>query len=68
MKAYLYKEEEQPIMPVDEQQLAVADEKPAKVDVPKQGMYVVDYKPLKAATLIALLIFVVWALATWLLN
>jgi hypothetical protein len=29
---------------------------------------VVKYKPLWAATFIALVIFVIWALATWLLN
>jgi len=68
MKAYLYKEEEQPVLPIDEQQMATADQKPEPVDVPRQGMYIVDYKPLKTATLIALVIFVIWALATWLLN
>jgi len=68
MKAYLYREEEQPVLPADEQQQAIADEKPARVEAPKQGMYLVDYKPVKAATCIALLILVVWALATWLLN
>jgi len=68
MKAYLYKEEEQPIEPIDEHKLAIADEKPEKADVPKLGLYVVNYKPLVGATIIALLIFVVWALVTWLLN
>jgi len=68
MKAYLYKEEEQPIEPIDEHKLAIADEKPEKVDVPKQGLYVVNYKPLWTATLVALVIFVIWAIATWLLN
>ena len=68
MKAYLYKEEEQPIEPIDEHKLAVADEKPAKADVPKLSLYVVKYKPLVLATFIALVIFVIWALATWLLN
>jgi len=68
MKAYLYKEEEQPIEPIDEHKLAIADEKPEKADVPKLGLYVVNYKPLVGTTIIALLIFVVWALVTWLLN
>ena len=68
MKAYLYKEEEQPIDPIDEHKLAIADEKPDKADVPKQGLYVVKYKPLLTATIIALVIFIIWALATWLLN
>ena len=68
MKAYLYKEEAQPIEPIDEHKLAVADEKPEKADVPKLSLYVVNYKPLLGATLVALVIFVIWALATWLLN
>jgi len=68
MKAYLYREDEQPVEAVNEHNLAVADQKPAKVDVPKQGMYVVQYKPLFKATMVALVIFIVWALATWLLN
>ena len=68
MKAYLYKEEEQPIEPIDEHKLAIADEKPEKPDVPKLTLYVVKYKPLWTATCIALVIFVIWALATWLLN
>jgi len=67
MKAYLYQEEEQPIEPINEQQLAVADQEPSELDVPKQGFYIVDYKPLVKPTLIALVIFIVWALATWLL-
>jgi hypothetical protein len=68
MKAYLYKEEEQPIEPIDEHKLAIADEKPEKADVPKLSLYVVKYKPLWTATLIALVIFAIWAIATWLLN
>ncbi|MBQ0068920.1 MAG: hypothetical protein KBT09_04105 [Bacteroidales bacterium] len=67
MKACLYNEEEQTINPVDEQQLATANEKPEPVDVPKQGLYLVDYKTLVGPTLIALVIFAVWAVATWLL-
>jgi len=68
MKAYLYKEESEPIEPIDEHKLAIADQKPEKADVPKLSLYVVKYKPLLAATFIALVIFVIWALATWLLN
>ena len=68
MKAYLYKEEAQPIDPIDEHKLAIADEKPEKPDVPKLSLYVVKYKPLWVATFVALVIFIIWALATWLLN
>jgi hypothetical protein len=68
MKAYLYKEEEQPIEAVNEEQLAIADQKPEKADVPKLSLYVVKYKPLWTATFIALVIFAIWAIATWLLN
>ncbi len=68
MKAYLYKEEALPIEPIDEHKLAVADEKPEKADVPKLSLYVVNYKPLLGATFVALVIFAIWALATWLLN
>ena len=68
MKAYLYKEEAQPIEPIDEHKLAIAEDRPEKSDVPKLSLYVVKYKPLWTATFIALVIFVIWALATWLLN
>ena len=67
MKACLYNEEEQTINPVDEQQLATADQKPEPCDVPKSELYLVNYKTLVAPTLIALVIFAVWAVATWLL-
>ncbi|MBR1882284.1 MAG: hypothetical protein IJ808_04595 [Muribaculaceae bacterium] len=66
-KLALYNEVEPQIEPIDEHKLAVADTKPAPADVPKQGLYIVDYKTLMKPTLIALLIFVVWAIATWLL-
>ncbi len=66
-KLALYNEVEQPIEPIDEHKLAVASERPEPVDVPKQGLYIVDYKTLVKPTLIALGIFVVWAVATWLL-
>ena len=68
MKAYLYKEEAQPIEPIDEHKLAIAEERLEKPDVPKLSLYVVKYKPLWAATIIALVIFLIWAIATWLLN
>lgn len=68
MKACLYEEKAQPVEPLDEHKLAIAEEKPAKADAPKQGLYVVNYKPVAAATVIALVIFIIWALATWLLN
>ncbi|MBQ0120794.1 MAG: hypothetical protein KBT13_06710 [Bacteroidales bacterium] len=67
MKACLYKEVEQPVNPVDEKQLATADHKAELVDVPKQGLYLVNYKTLVGPTLIALAILGVWAVATWLL-
>lgn len=63
MKACLYNEEAQPVEAIDEQQLAVADKKPEKVDAPRQGYYIVDYKTKKGATLIALIIFLVWIIA-----
>ncbi len=66
-KLALYNEVEQPVEPIDEHKLAVASERPEPVDVPKQGLYIVDYKTLVKPTLIALTIFVVWAVATWLL-
>ena len=67
-KLALYNEVEQPVEPIDEHKLAVASERPEPVDVPKQGLYIVDYKTLVKPTLIALAIFVVWAVATWLLR
>lgn len=66
-KLALYNEEEQPIEPINEHNMATASECPDPVDVPKQGLYIVDYKTLVKPTLIALLIFVVWAIATWLI-
>ena len=66
-KLALYDEEAQPIEPVNEHNLAVASARPEPVDVPKQGLYIVDYKTLVKPTLVALAIFVVWAIATWLL-
>ena len=66
-KLALYNEVEQPVEPIDEHKLAVASERPEPVGVPKQGLYIVDYKTLVKPTLIALAIFVVWAVATWLL-
>ena len=65
MKAYLYKEEAQPIEPIDEHKLAIADEKPEKADVPNPPLYVVQYIHLLTATLIAMGIFTVCDLATW---
>ncbi len=67
MKANLYSEVEQPINPVDEQQLATADQKPEPLDVPKSDLYIVNYKTLVGPTCIALVILAVWAVATWLL-
>ena len=67
MKANLYTEQEQTAVALNEQQQAVASAKPEPIDVPKQGMYIVNYKVLAGPTVIALLIFIVWAIATWLL-
>lgn len=64
MKANLYNEVEQPTLPFDEKKMAIAEEKPAPADVPKQGLYIVDYKTLVKPTLIALAIFAAWAIAT----
>ena len=66
-KLALYNEVEQPIEKFDEQKMSVAGNRPEPVDVPKQGLYIVNYKTLVKPTLIALGIFVIWAVATWLL-
>ncbi|MBP5560789.1 MAG: hypothetical protein J6X70_03175 [Muribaculaceae bacterium] len=65
MKANLYNEVEQPMEPLDEHKLAVADEKPEKANAPRPTYYIVEYKPLVVATLIALAIFAVWAVVTY---
>ena len=67
MKANLFNEVEAPVEPVDEHKLAVLEEKPEKIDAPKPTYYIVNYKTLAVPSLIALAIFVVWAVATWLL-
>ena len=67
MKATLYTETEQPVEPIDEHRLAVASERPEHVNAPKQELYLVDYKSIAKPILIALVIFAVWAIATWLL-
>ena len=67
MKANLYNEVEEAIDPIDEHKLAVAEEKPEKIDAPKPTYYIVDYKTLAVPTVIALAIFVAWAIATWLI-
>ena len=56
MKATLYTETEQAVEPIDEHKLAVATEKPNKVEPPRQSYYLVDYKTLVKPTLIALAI------------
>lgn len=67
MKANLYNEVEEVVEPIDEHKLAVAEEKPEKIDAPKPTYYIVDYKTLAVPTVIALAIFVAWAIATWLI-
>lgn len=67
MKANLYNEIEATVEPIDEAKLATASHKPETVDAPKPTYYIVDYKTLVKPTIIALIIFIVWALATWLL-
>ncbi len=67
MKANLYSEVEQPIEAIDEHKLAIATERPERVNAPKQELYIVDYKTLAKPTFIALVILAVWAIATWLL-
>ncbi len=67
MKANLFNEVEEPVEALDEHKLAVADTKPEKIDAPKPTYYIVNYKTLAIPTLIALVIFVAWAVATWLL-
>ncbi len=63
MKATLYNEQSQPIEPVDEHKLAIATEKPAKVEPPRQNYYIVNYKTLVKPTIIAFVIFVIWIVA-----
>ena len=41
------------------------DKKPEKVEAPRQGYYIVNYKVLKGATLIAFIIMLVWLAALW---
>ena len=53
--------------PIDEHKLAVADKKPEKVDAPRQGYYIVDYKTKKTACMVALVIFLVWVAAVFVL-
>ena len=67
MKANLYNEVEEVVDPIDEHKLAIAEEKPEKIDAPKPTYYIVDYKTLAVPTVIALAIFVAWAIATWLI-
>ncbi len=50
--------------PIDEHKLAVATEKPNKVEPPRQSYYLVDYKTLVKPTLIALAILAVWVVLT----
>lgn len=64
MKATLYTETEQAVEPIDEHKLAVATEKPNKVEPPRQSYYLVDYKTLVKPTLIALAILAVWVVLT----
>ena len=63
MKATLYTEEMQQCEPVDEKKLAIAADKPAKVNPPRQNYYIVYYKALAKPTIIAALIFVVFIIA-----
>ena len=67
MKANLFNEVEETVEAIDEHKMAVAEEKPEKIDAPKPTYYIVNCKTLAIPSLIALAIFVVWAVATWLL-
>ena len=67
MRANLYTEVDQPIEPIDEHKMAIASERPERVNAPKQELYIVDYKTLAKPTIIALLILAAWGIATWLL-
>ncbi len=66
-KEALYAEVEQPVEAFDEQKMAIADGRPEPVDVPKGGLYIVDYKTAVKPTLIALLILAIFAVAAWVL-
>lgn len=63
MRANVYKEEAQPIDPIDEHKLGIATEKPEPANPPRQQYYIVNYKTLVKPTLIAAAIFVVWIVA-----
>ncbi len=65
MKANLYNEVEQPMEPLDEHKMAIATEKPEKANAPRPTYYIVNYKPVLVPTLIALAIFAVWAIVTY---
>ena len=67
MKANLYNEVEEKMEAIDEQQLAIGEQKPESIDAPKPTYYIVNYKTLAIPTIIALIIFIVWAIATWLI-
>ncbi len=69
MKAHLslYNEVEQPVEPIDEHKLAVAEEKPAKIQAPKPSYYLVNASTPLKAVLIALAILAVWAVAEFVL-
>lgn len=67
MKATLYQEKEQAMEPIDEHRMAIATEKPAKADPPRQQYYMARYETLVKPTVIAAVILVVFALALWLL-
>ena len=67
MKATLYNETEAHVEPINEQQLATATEKPAKIDAPKPTYYLVNASTPLKAVLIALAILAVWVIAEFLI-
>ncbi len=66
MKATLYSEQPQAVEPIDEHKLAIAQDKPEKIDAPRPEYYLINYKTLAKPTLIAAAIFVVWCIAEFL--
>ena len=67
MKATLYNEVAEPIEALDVNQQALADQPAEPVKAPEPELYLVNYRTLAVPTVIALVIFAVWAIVTWLM-
>ncbi len=67
MKAALYNEVSEPVEALDVEQQALADGPAQPVKAPEPELYLVNYKTHAVPTLLALLIFAIWAIVTWLM-